>query len=220
MKIVAGVIINFVPLLIAVIAHEMAHGWVAYKRGDDTAKRQKRLSLNPLRHIDPLGSIIIPLLFLITRTGFVIGWAKPVPINYTKLKTPEKDIFLISIAGIIANLYLALISILLLYLIQFVGNITIQAYVGAFLLNMVIINIIIAAFNILPIPPLDGSKIFFGGINKPWAAKYISAEKEGFIAILFLAFILPSFLALFHINFNPLGWYLINTTKFIVSLFL
>lgn len=220
MKIVAGVIINFVPLLIAVIAHEMAHGWVAYKRGDDTAKRQKRLSLNPLRHIDPLGSIIIPLLFLITRTGFVIGWAKPVPINYTKLKTPEKDIFLISIAGIIANLYLALISILLLYLIQFVGNITIQAYVGAFLLNMVIINIIIAAFNILPIPPLDGSKIFFGGINKPWAAKYINSEKEGFIAILFLAFILPSFLALFHINFNPLGWYLINTTKFIVSLFL
>lgn len=220
MKIVAGVIINFVPLLIAVIAHEMAHGWVAYKRGDDTAKRQKRLSLNPLRHIDPLGSIIIPLLFLITRTGFVIGWAKPVPINYTKLKTPEKDIFLISIAGIIANLYLALISILLLYLIQFVGNITIQAYVGAFLLNMVIINIIIAAFNILPIPPLDGSKIFFGGINKPWAAKYINSEKEGFIAILVLAFILPSFLALFQINFNPLGWYLINTTKFIVSLFL
>ncbi len=215
-----SLIVNFLPLLIAIVAHEVAHGWAAYWRGDDTAKKQKRLSFNPLRHIDLLGTIVIPGLLLLARSGFVIGWAKPVPVNYNRLKTPGKDIFIVSSAGIIANLYLALLSALFFYLLPFIPSLPVQAFAGAFLLNMITINIILAAFNLLPIPPLDGSKIFFGGIRRPWAVNYINAEREGFIAIVALAFIIPAFFGFFGINFHPLAWYLINITKAAVSLLL
>ena len=220
MNLFIGIVINFLPLLIAIIAHEVSHGWMAYWRGDDTAKRQGRLSLNPLRHIDPMGSVVVPAILLLSKVGFVIGWAKPVPGNYCNLKKPRKDTFLISAAGIVTNLYLALISALLTYLLPFIHSLTVQALANAFLINMVIINIIIAAFNLLPIPPLDGSKIFFGWINRPWAAKYVSAEREGLIAIVVLAFILPYLANLLGFNFHPLGWYLVNVTKLTASVLL
>lgn len=217
MKLLLGIIINFLPLLIAVIAHEVSHGWAAYWRGDDTARKQRRLSWNPFRHIDPLGSVVIPAILLLSKVGFVIGWAKPVPVNYCNLRKPRKDIFIISAAGIVTNLYLALISALFTYLLPFIHNLTLQALTNVFLVNMVIVNTLIAVFNLLPIPPLDGSKIFFGWINRPWAAKYVSAEHEGLIAIVFLAFILPYVARLLGFSFHPLGWYLINTTKLIAS---
>ena len=167
-----------------------------------------------------MGSVVVPAILLLSKVGFVIGWAKPVPVNYCNLKKPRKDIFLISAAGIVTNLYLALISALLTYLLPFIHSLTVQALANAFLINMVIINIIIAAFNLLPIPPLDGSKIFFGWINRPWAAKYVSAEREGLIAIVVLAFILPYLANLLGFNFHPLGWYLVNVTKLTASVLL
>jgi Zn-dependent protease len=139
-----------VPLLFSVIIHEVAHGWVAYRMGDPTAKMMGRLTLNPLKHLDPLGTL---LLFVV---GF--GWAKPVPVNFYNLRDRRKGLILVSSAGIAANILLA-------FLFQLLFKLLPQSYSGVFLILiyfMVQINITLAALNLIPIPPLDGSKILMG----------------------------------------------------------
>ena len=220
MTTVLSIIITFIPVIIAIVAHELAHGWVAKVLGDDTAARARRLSLNPLRHIDLFGTIILPALFVLAKAGFIFGWAKPVPINYHNFKKPKRDIVLVASAGIIMNIYLALIGALLTYLSSFIPSPTVQLVCAAFFINFMIFNIILAVFNILPIPPLDGSKIFFGWSDKPWAIKYVNAEQKGLIAIIAIAFVIPVFLQSFGIDFDFFGWYIKNTTRAISSILL
>jgi Zn-dependent protease len=139
-----------IPLLFSVIIHEVAHGWVAYRMGDPTAKMMGRLTLNPLKHLDPLGTL---LLFVV---GF--GWAKPVPVNFYNLRDRRKGLILVSSAGIVANIILA-------FLFQLLFKLMPESYSGVFLILiyfMVQINITLAALNLIPIPPLDGSKILMG----------------------------------------------------------
>ena len=143
----------------------------------DTAQKQGRLSFNPLKHIDPFGTILLPLMLWIAHAGIILGWAKPVPVDFSNLKHPRKGMFWVSAAGIIMNIWLAIISALLMLLIPFVHSPYMQMVLNLFFLNMIVYNIVIALFNALPIPPLDGSKIFFGWINKPWAVKYINSGK-------------------------------------------
>ncbi len=220
MDFIIKIFVTFIPAIIAIIAHELAHGWVAARLGDDTAKRAHRLSLNPLHHIDLIGTIIIPALLIMSKTGFIFGWAKPVPINYHNFKKPKRDIVLVASAGIIMNIYLALIGALLTYLSSFIPSPTVQLVCVAFFINFMIFNIILAVFNILPIPPLDGSKIFFGWSDKPWAIKYVNAEQKGLIAIIAIAFVIPVFLQSFGIDFDFFGWYIKNTTRAISSILL
>ena len=139
-----------IPLLYSIIFHELAHGWVAYKMGDPTAKMLGRLSLNPVRHLDPIGTLA---LFIV---GF--GWAKPVPVNFANLRNQRKGLILVSAAGITANIILAFLSFLALIYFSPVPD----GRLDTMLSNMGNINIMLAAFNLIPIPPLDGSKILMG----------------------------------------------------------
>ncbi len=208
---ITKLIINLLPIFIAIIAHEYAHGYVANRLGDDTAKKQGRLSINPIRHIDVFGTLILPLVLLFTQVGFVFGWAKPVPVNISKLKKTKRDRVLVAASGIVANFYLALTSALCVYLCSFISNPYMQGVISLFFINMVIFNIVLIVFNILPIPPLDGSKLFFGAIDKPWAKRYLAEDKYGLLAIVVLAFILP------FLNINIFSAYIINVSKFFIS---
>ncbi len=211
-------VFKFIPLMAAIILHEVAHGYAALWMGDDTAQKQGRLSFNPLKHIDPFGTILLPLMLWIAHAGIILGWAKPVPVDFSNLKHPRKGMFWVSAAGIIMNIWLAIISALLMLLIPFVHSPYMQMVLNLFFLNMIVYNIVIALFNALPIPPLDGSKIFFGWINKPWAVKYINSGKTGLAIIVFLVFILPEIGRAIGWNWNLFRHYIIGSTRFLTSL--
>ena len=157
--------------------HELSHAWVAYKLGDSTAKNDGRLTFNPIKHIDPIGMLMI-LIF-----GF--GYAKPVPVNFYKFKNVKRDAALVSIAGPLSNLVLAFIMNFIAYAIEFFGQgSTIADYFFLFFYYGAYINIVLAAFNLLPIPPLDGSKILAGIIPKKYYFKYMQYEKYAMIILL------------------------------------
>ena len=165
-----------IPLLYSVILHELAHGWVAYRMGDSTAKWQGRLSLNPLRHLDPVGTL---MLFL-----FGFGWAKPVPVNFSNLHDTRKGLILVSSAGIITNMLLAFIAFFLYrFLSPEPGGV-----LSTLLYYLAQINIILASFNMIPIPPLDGSKILMGFLPARLQYTLSRLEPYGFFIIIGLLY--------------------------------
>lgn len=173
--------ILYLPVLIfSVIAHEFAHGYVAYRCGDDTAYLLGRLNFNPLKHIDMMGTIIVPLvLFMINAPMF--GWAKPVPVNYFRLRGGKKDIALVSLAGPLTNIVLMLAAAILFKLVAAAAPYS--AIALKLLLYTVIINMVLAIFNLIPVPPLDGSKIVSYFMPPQTAARYLSWERYGFIIL-------------------------------------
>jgi len=180
-----------VILLFSVMIHECAHGLVALLFGDDTAKREGRLSLNIVRHIDPVGTIIFPLillsLYLMTGSGIIFGWAKPVPVRAWRLSNPARDYTLVSLAGPISNMLLALAFALILPLsmIIFKGH-GIYLSIARFVFFGVSINIILGMFNLLPIPPLDGSHVLTYLLPHPLSVRYQQMARYGIIIILIL----------------------------------
>ena len=185
---------NFIDLIktigvltISVILHEVSHGYMAYFLGDDTAKNEGRLSLNPIRHID-LQGLLLPLMFILLRSPIIIGSAKPVPINYYKLKNKRLSIFLVSIAGISMNLLIAIISTMILKLIMV--NSTFMLYFYIILSRFAVQNIVLFVFNLFPIPPLDGSKIALTVFPKTFAKPYYFLEKNPIISFAILYFLL------------------------------
>lgn len=217
---IISLIVTFVPLFLAIVLHETAHGWAAQKLGDNTAKEAGRLSLNPFKHIDIFGTILFPALLVYSGAGFVFGWAKPVPVNFTKLKNYRRDIVIVASAGIVTNLILAATAALLLIPAKAVSHPELLLFGNVFLINMIVFNIALAVFNLLPFPPLDGSKMLFGWIDRPWAQKYIVADRWGFIVIITLAIILPEIGKLFDANWNFFALYMIKASKLFISLFL
>lgn len=215
-----SLIVNFVPIILAIVLHELAHGYAAYKLGDNTAKIYGRLTLNPLSHVDIFGTVLLPALLYFSHAGFMFGWARPVPVNFANLRHFRLGVIIVAAAGIVTNLALAGIAAVLLKFVDILPPNAVQGITGLFLLNMVVFNIVLAIFNALPIPPLDGSKILFGWINKPWARNYVGAEREGLAAIVLLAFILPAVGNSFGVNLNVFGQLLIRSTKSVLSLFL
>ncbi|MCX5699874.1 MAG: site-2 protease family protein [Candidatus Omnitrophica bacterium] len=169
---------SFALLLIAMTVHEFAHGLAAYKLGDSTARLSGRLTLNPLAHIDPFWTILLPLvLFLSTAGHFVFGAAKPVPVNYWALKNPKRDMIWIGLAGPSANFILAFIIAGILRVIPA------QGIGGSLFFNLLTINVVLAIFNLIPIPPLDGSKILMGLLPTQLSGQYASFERYGFIML-------------------------------------
>jgi len=163
----------------AVIIHEYAHGWVAWKLGDSTAKNAGRLTLNPAAHIDLIGTIVLPLFLLISKSPVIFGWAKPVPIDFRSLGNPKKDMIWVGLAGPGANILFAILLALILKFSVITGSVWLIA-----ILNMaIILNLVLAVFNIMPIPPLDGSRILMGLLPREMAMQYAKVERYGFIII-------------------------------------
>jgi len=206
--------VAILPVLFAITVHEVAHGWVAKQLGDPTADRLGRLTLNPLKHIDPMGTILVPIL-LIVLTGFAIGWAKPVPVTWENLRHPRRDMALVAVAGPAANLLMALawgilakISIMLPNSLLWITQPLI--YMAQFGIMM---NILLLVFNLLPLPPLDGGRVAVGLLPGPLAWQLSRLEPYGFFIIIGL---MASGLLWFMIN--PLYRIVQGLVKMLVGL--
>ena len=196
-----NIIIMIIVLLFSVVFHEVSHGWVAYKLGDDTAYKMGRLTLNPIPHIDPYMTVLLPLML-----GFMTGWrvmfggAKPVPVNPYNFKNPKKGMAITAAAGPVSNLILITASVILfriLVTLGFIEKYDVQTrfftndmnFVDAFFVYAVLINTVLMVFNLIPIPPLDGSKVIMGFMSYEQAAKYESFSRYGMYVLIGLLFL-------------------------------
>jgi len=184
-----------IPMVLAIVFHEVAHGWTARALGDPTAAEQKRLSLNPLRHVDPFGTIILPGMLALVKAP-VFGWAKPVPVNFSRLRNPRTGMMLVAAAGPGTNLVLALIGSVVLGLILRPygpqGELgAVMGFIVANLTNFLLINVFLALFNLLPIPPFDGSHIVQGLLPERLGAYYGRFQAAGLLVVLLLIVVLP-----------------------------
>lgn len=168
----------------AVVIHEYAHGLVASLRGDRTAQYAGRLTLNPLAHIDPLGTILLPLLLLVSRSPVIFGWAKPVPINYWGLKNPKRDIILVGLAGPLANICLAAALSLILKF-----SAALPFFAVSLIYQAIVVNLVLAVFNLIPVPPLDGSRVAIGLLPSSAARQYAAMEPYGFLILFILLYL-------------------------------
>ena len=179
--------IAIVPTLLAIVVHEVAHGWVAYRLGDNTAYMLGRLTLNPLKHIDPIGTILVPLLLILT-VGFAFGWAKPVPINWRNLHNPRRDTTLVAAAGPFANLLMAIAWGVIIKLASFLPDNAAMMALPLFYMSMfgILINIVLMVFNLIPIPPTDGGRIAVNLLPPRLGYQLSRLQPFGLIIILLL----------------------------------
>lgn len=175
-----------VSLVFSIILHEVAHGYAAYKLGDPTAAFSNRLTLNPIPHIDLFGSILLPLILFITSSPVLLGWAKPVPINPYNFKNLKRGLMITAVAGPLTNFALALAGGILIHLAAIFGPST--SVVGKFLFFFCLTNVTLGVFNLIPIPPLDGSRVLYGLLPGRWAEEYLSIERYGMFILFGLLF--------------------------------
>ena len=180
-------IVLYVVLLFSCCVHELAHAWTAYMCGDDTAKLSGRMTLNPIVHIDPIGTIAFPLLAIVSGTSFLFGWAKPVPVNPARFHNYRHDDIIVSLSGIASNLLLALFAATMLRTISMFGSSPVAEQIALILYFLMTINVVLAVFNLVPIPPLDGSRVLYHYLPTQAAWQFRKLEQYGFlILILFL----------------------------------
>jgi Zn-dependent protease len=190
-----------IPVLLAITLHEAAHGFVAHHFGDDTAWKLGRVSLNPLRHIDPFGTLLLPGILLLSHAPFLFGYAKPVPVQFGQLRNPKRDMVWVAAAGPGMNLVLATAAALLVHTVSFLPAGTDQ-WVLRNLANTININVILAVFNLLPLPPLDGGRVAVGALPNALAVPLVRLAPYGMGIVIGVFFILPMFT---HIDlFGPI----------------
>jgi Zn-dependent protease len=201
-------VLAVVPAVLAITLHEASHGYAALALGDDTARLAGRLSLNPLRHVDRTGTILLPGFLLIAqlitigRVEFMFGWAKPVPIGAWKFRNPRRGMAIVAAAGPLANFFLAWLGGLGLYLVpdQAIGW---QGIVQQLLVNFILFNLVLGLFNLLPIPPLDGGRIVVGILPEALAMRWARMERAGILIVLLGVFLLPTLAREMGYQFDP-----------------
>ena len=184
LSLIQKIVVWVLPVLFGITVHEVAHGWIASRLGDKTALMLGRLTLNPVKHVDPMGTILVPGLLMLMQTGFIFGWAKPVPITWQNLKHPKRDMALVAVAGPSSNLLMGLGWALAIRLGSSLGD------YGAALVYMgvagIFINTILMVLNLLPLPPLDGGRVMTGLLPGPWAYRFSRIEPYGFLILIVL----------------------------------
>lgn len=195
-----------IPILLAITLHEAAHGWVALRLGDDTAYRLGRVTFNPFRHIDLFGTVLLPALLLFASGGrMMFGFAKPVPVNFARLRRPRHDMVLVAAAGPATNLVLAVVSAALLHVVPLLSG-DVAQWVAHNLTNSLWINLLLCVLNLLPIPPLDGGRIAVGLLPPPLGMRLARLERLGIIIILGAVFILPWIGSALGVDLNVFWW--------------
>jgi Zn-dependent protease len=214
-RIMVEITLWIIPVLLAVTMHEAAHGWVAWKLGDDTAKVLGRVTFNPLKHIDPYGTVVIPALLLLLSSGrFMFGFAKPVPVNFSRLGSPRWDMVLVAAAGPATNLLLAVLSAILIHLTPFLSGM-LHDWVVQNLVNSMRINLLLCVFNMLPIPPLDGGRVAVGLLPASLGLRLARLEAAGMAIILGALFILPWVGGKLGMNLDIFGWLIGRPAQFL-----
>jgi Zn-dependent protease len=191
------------PILIAITLHEAAHGFVAHRLGDDTAYRRGRVTFNPLKHIDLFGTILMPAILLLVRSPVLFGYAKPVPVNFHALRHPRRDMVLVALAGPGINIALAIAAALLFHLVAYLPS-EAAPWVAQNLRNALLINVVLAVFNMLPLPPLDGGRVAVGLLPNFLALPLARLEPYGMIILIAALLVLPVLGAQMGVDLNIL----------------
>jgi len=207
------------PLVIAITFHEAAHGFVAHRLGDQTAWQLGRVSFNPLRHIDPFGTVVLPGMLLLAHSPFLFGYAKPVPVNFRALRNPRIGMVLVALAGPATNIALALVAAAAFRGLTYVPADTAQ-WVADNLKNALVINVVLAIFNMLPIPPLDGGRVAVGLLPKVLALPLARLEPYGMLILIALLILLPLAGSQFGLNLDVISTILRSSTGYVIQLLL
>jgi Zn-dependent protease len=207
------------PLVIAITFHEAAHGFVAYRLGDNTAYELGRVSFNPLKHIDPFGTLILPAMLLLSHSPFLFGYAKPVPVNFRALRNPRMDMVWVALAGPATNIALALLAAAAFHVLGYAPAGAAQWLFDS-LKNALVINVILAVFNMLPIPPLDGGRVAVGLLPNVLAAPLSRLEPYGMLILIGILIILPMAGAQFGLNLDVISAILRTSTGYVIRLLL
>lgn len=218
---VSGIIYSIsvwiIPALLAITLHEAAHGFVAWKLGDDTAKRLGRVTFNPLKHIDPVGTVLIPGVLLLAQAPFLFGYAKPVPVNFRALGNPRRDMIWVALAGPGMNFLLAFVFALCFHLGPLVPA-AVAPWFQATLLNGIVLNVVLAVFNLLPLPPLDGGRVAVGILPDALARPLARMERYGILVLIGVIFLLPMIAREFGWAFDPFQWLMAGPISSVVNL--